>query len=134
SVAARAATAEAEPAEDPVARVREVHDLLDRLANFTLVPCACGVRIKLPPAYTRPSIACPRCGREHAVPQAQAQAQAPPQTEIPAPAAPLSYRRQSPGWESFRCACGRTLQLSPQFQAEWITCPACQRKIGIEGG
>ena len=53
-------------------RVRQVNDLLDRLADFLLVPCACGVQIKVPPELTRPVIRCPRCNRDNPLPHAEA--------------------------------------------------------------
>jgi len=68
SAAARAPSAAAESKQDVVVRARAVGDLVAGLANFLLIPCDCGVRIKVPPKFTRPSVSCPRCGREHAVP------------------------------------------------------------------
>jgi heat shock protein HtpX len=104
---------------------REVLDLLDREAGFALLPCACGVRMKLPPEYEGDSIACPRCGRERSLSRA-----APAKPE--APTEPMTYRRTTNGWESFRCECGRTLQLGPGFSAPMLRCPACERSIEIK--
>jgi len=42
------------------------------------------------------------------------------------------YRRKTQGWESFKCGCGQTLQLSPGFAAPSIECPQCGRRIDIE--
>jgi heat shock protein HtpX len=60
-VPARDALEEA-PATDAVLRwrgAREIHHALDSLAAIS---CACGIRLKLPPGFDRPSIVCPRCG------------------------------------------------------------------------
>lgn len=51
---------------------REALDVLARGAGYLLVPCECGVRMKLPPQYTADTITCARCGREHVLPRAAA--------------------------------------------------------------
>jgi hypothetical protein len=115
----------AEPAaEDPVQRARDVGQLLDRVINFVVIPCACGARLKLPPGFRRDSITCPRCGRQHAVPKVEAR---------PADQ-PVRYQRRGTGWESFQCACGHTVQLSPKFSAKQVSCPKCGRRIEIAAG
>ncbi len=125
SVPARAATPEPARKAEAVARVREVTDLLDRAAGMLLVACPCGVRLKVPAELDRHRITCPRCGREHDVPAAR------PRDD---PGGPLTYRRQSSdAWESFRCACGRTQQLSPAFRGDQMTCKGCGREIRIVG-
>jgi len=65
----RTPTAEPATKEQAVARARQVGELLDRVINYAIVPCACGVRLKVPPGSKRDTLACPRCGREHAVPR-----------------------------------------------------------------
>ena len=120
-VAIRAPSPEPAAKEDAVERARQVGQLLDRVINFVVIPCACGVRLKVPPGFRRNSIVCPRCGREHAVPKAEAQ---------PADQ-PLRYRRRSTGWESFQCRCGHTVQISPKFSAAQVKCPKCGRGIEV---
>lgn len=138
SLAARAANSEPEPAEDAVGRRRETANLLGRLGQYLDIPCACGLSIKVPPGYRAAAIACPRCGASHAIPKAQPNprpAPAAPET----PAAPASRkapamlyaRRQGGRWESFRCDCGQTIQLSPGLLATSVQCPKCKRKIEI---
>ena len=128
-----AATGAAEPAGglaqrlEAMDRVRQVSDLLDRLADFLLVSCACGVQIKVPPALRRPSIRCPRCQRDNPLPRAE------PAAEPAAATGPLRYRRSGKGWESFRCACERTIQLGPSLIASSVRCPGCSRTIALEG-
>ena len=71
SVAARAPVAEPEPASAALGRAREVGDLLDRLAQVILIPCACGIRIKVPPDFRKDAISCSRCSRDHAIPKSE---------------------------------------------------------------
>ena len=129
AVAVRAPTAEPATPQQAVERAAAVGVLLDRVGGFVVVPCACGARLKLPPAFSRDTIACPRCGRQHAVPQAE-----PAAAEAAAPVRPMRYERRGGGWESFRCACGHPVQLSPQFSATHVECPKCKVRIAVTGG
>jgi heat shock protein HtpX len=70
SVSLREETTTADHKQQAVAQGREALDVLDRMAGFRIVPCACGMRIKVPRAYPKPSIQCPRCGTTHSVPSA----------------------------------------------------------------
>ncbi|MBN1345201.1 MAG: M48 family metallopeptidase [Phycisphaerae bacterium] len=130
-----------------VERAREAGDLVDRMAQYLLIPCACGVRIKVPPKFKRNSLKCPRCGRDHDVPAAVAAmtaaaaigAAARPPIPATVPKArkaepPMRYRRKREGWESFRCQCGQTVQLSPSFSADATRCPKCNARIEIDHG
>jgi heat shock protein HtpX len=42
---------------------REANGILHRAAGLAVLTCTCGLTIKLPPGFTEPSVACPRCGR-----------------------------------------------------------------------
>ena len=129
----RAAAPEPAGREQAVARARAVGELLDKVLPFVVIPCPCGVRLKLPPDSKRASITCPRCGREHEVPQAAGgslAANAGPPGPSPA-AAPLEYHRKGTGWESFQCPCGGTVQLSPSFGAPEAVCPKCGQVIRV---
>jgi heat shock protein HtpX len=148
SIAARESAADPDARKDAVERGREVADFLDRMVSFLVVACPCGLRIKIPPELKRDHVACPRCGRDHPVPQAEA-AQAAAETAkrvastkaagaaaagaAVAAAAPLSFTRRGTGWESFKCACGNVLQISPAFRQDHMTCNKCRRKIAILG-
>ena len=112
-----------------VQRAREAVDLIDRLGSFLLMSCACGVRIKVPPGLKRDSLSCPRCGTVHQVPRAEPIAKAAGQRKTPA--TPMQYRRKQAGWESFKCSCGKAVQLSPSFCAPEIRCPGCKGTIKI---
>jgi heat shock protein HtpX len=101
-------------------RSEEVHGMLGRLDGLTSFRCPCGVGIKVPPEAAWKSVPCPRCGRENEVPRPRAGADAAPE-----------YRRLGSGWESFQCACGSGVQLSPAFSASRIDCPRCGRSTRI---
>ena len=103
-------------------RSREVGNLLGRLDGLTVLQCPCGVGIKVPPGASWPSIPCPRCSRDNPVPRAQ---------RASAPDQPLHFQRTGKGWESFQCACGATINLSPLFQAPTKQCGRCNRTIRI---
>jgi heat shock protein HtpX len=134
------------------AQARDVMDLMRAVNGYAFLLCACGLKIKVPPDFTEPSIACPRCERKNEIPHARvsdaaqaaavvgamvgALAGAREHEEIPAarPApgakgeeAPLEYARRGTGWESFTCTCGQLLQLSPAFTGSQMACRNCGR-------
>ncbi|RJP34173.1 MAG: peptidase M28 [Candidatus Omnitrophota bacterium] len=129
SVKAREAGVERDKKSESITRLQEVNDLLTRFGEFLFIPCACGVRIKVPSAFKRNSIACPRCGTTHSIPSAGDSANSnTPKTEE---RKPFRYVRKENGWESFKCSCGKVIQLSPRFSAPSIDCPQCRRTIEI---
>jgi heat shock protein HtpX len=145
--------------KEAVERVREVTDMLDRMAEMVFIGCACGVRIKTPPEYKKETIDCPRCGRSHTIPHAEVQEMmavgeiirssgalghdkdsegssildlgATTQSETKPSLPPLRYRRTGAGWESFKCSCDKTIQLSPGFRGSAMLCSKCKRQIEI---
>jgi len=125
TLAAREASPEADRKQAAIKRANEVGDLVDRLVEFLMLSCACGVQIKVPPGFAKPTVPCPRCGRDNAVPKATESAP----TE--SAATPLVYERKSREWESFQCACGKTHQLSPSFAAKTLGCSSCGATIEI---
>ena len=71
----RAPTAQPTPTQTPPERLRRAHGALDmvrRLGGFLFIACACGARLKVPPAYSRPQVRCPRCGTLHDMADAKA--------------------------------------------------------------
>jgi heat shock protein HtpX len=126
-VEARPPDARPDPREEKVARAKQAADLVGRLAQMVAFSCACGVSIRLPAGLKRDTIACPRCGAENRVPTAEAPASAP----AAGGAIPLRFQRQGTGWQSFRCACGRSVHLSPSFAGTHATCEGCRRQIEI---
>jgi heat shock protein HtpX len=130
--------------------IREAADLMRAVNHYAFLICACGLKIKVPPDLKDPEITCPRCGRKHRVPQAELAAVAAAAGALSAgksvgegvadgAAAGMSqrheqlvYQRKAKGWESFRCACGRVLQISPAFAGSHLTCRNCGRKTLIQ--
>ena len=51
--------------DDATARTRQVLHVLDVLARMLVISCVCGMTIKLPSNWNRPTARCPRCGRIH---------------------------------------------------------------------
>jgi heat shock protein HtpX len=150
--AVRAATALAGAArKDPREQARQVGDLLRGLNQFIFLPCACGLKLKLPPDYRRDTIECPRCHRELRVPVAELAAaqvagarisgdldgavnvgeatvrNAPP----PIPDNVQVVRRKPGEWMTFQCGCGRMQTISPAMIATRVKCPNCGRETQL---
>ena len=127
SVPARKASPDGDSKQETIERLQEVDGILGRLANLILIPCLCGVQIRVPQNLERDSFQCPRCGREHPMPRAQA-AEAAPSDRSPGT---LRYERRGEGWEAFKCTCGKAIQIGPAFDAPTLRCRGCRREIEI---
>ena len=142
------------------AEARDVMDLMRAVNGYAFLICACGLKIKVPPGFDQPAIACPRCNRENTVPRAQvsdvaeaaavigamvgslaagksggelpAATETAPKGDYGREAPPLEYRRRTDGWESFACSCGKHIQLSPAFSSHQVTCRNCGRIILVD--
>jgi heat shock protein HtpX len=44
---------------------RDTGDIMMAVNDYRFIDCHCGLRIKVPPGYSRKSISCPRCGAVH---------------------------------------------------------------------
>ena len=104
--------------------VRYAGDLVRKAAGFAFIPCACGVRVKLPPGFRGPTVECPRCQNALSVPGTFAESG-------PASDGEISVRLQGDGWRTFRCECGTPKTVSPSFSATSTACSACGRTIRI---
>jgi heat shock protein HtpX len=128
--------------------MREVGDLMRAVNKYAFLTCACGLKMKVPPDYKKPALTCPRCGRENEIPLAEmaaigtaidsatggAGSAAAGGSSAPTTRPPLQvYNRKGKGWESFRCQCGRVIQISPSLQASSVHCKACGGEIEIRG-
>ena len=56
---------------DATRQWRTVQDLLHKVNQYSIIACACGLNIKLPPAFDQKTVRCPRCGATHEVPLAE---------------------------------------------------------------
>ncbi len=131
-------------AEEPPARpvMRETGDLMRAVNNYAFLICPCGLRIKIPPDFKRPEVSCPRCGRENAVPvaglaavgalaEAMSKGDKARGPEKGARPEPQIYNRKGHAWESFRCNCGRLIQISPSLEVPSVRCKGCGSTIEI---
>lgn len=66
---ARSGSAKSERTSDPGERQRrrEAGDLVRRMNDFRFIQCDCGLKMKIPPEYTKPLVKCPRCKKTHAL-------------------------------------------------------------------
>ena len=130
--------------EGPIQTRRDTHDVVRRYHGYMRLHCNCGLDISVPEGYEQDTIRCFRCGSVLTIPAAAPAPPAPPKAAaippvIPGIAPPVLsgagalqfHRTDRNSWESFRCACGRTIQLSPSFDAPHITCTACGRTIAV---
>ena len=90
----------------------------------------------MPEGYERDTINCIRCGSVLPLPTAQEVGAAAKATRDREGVhdtgdSGLQYVRQGRGWESIRCPCGRTVQISPAFRAPQIRCQNCGRLIEV---
>ena len=118
--------------EGPIQTRQDTHDLSHRSSGYLRLHCNCGLEISVPEGYEQDTIRCIRCGSVLPIPTAESTTLAPTATPVPVPPpVPLQYQRTATGWESFRCACGHTIQLSPAFAAPHVRCTACGRTITV---
>ena len=99
------------------------------------------MNIKLPPDSKHDRIMCPRCMLWHTVPavvpaktEAGASAPEPPAAELPAISggdAGWKYERREEGREAFRCVCGQTIQIGPDYPLDYTVCVKCERRISL---
>ncbi len=132
----------AEPEKGDLEKAREVVDILHRLNGMLFLSCVCGLQTKVPEGYEQDEIRCPRCGRVVPLPVAAAAAagaalaaesmEEEPRRPEPRKREPLTVEHTPGRWQSVRCACGRTVQLSPSLSADHVTCRSCGRAIRLE--
>lgn len=102
------------------------------VGGYVPVVCGCGLETRVPSSYAQPTLRCIRCGALLSVPAATPPAQAPVEgIAAPPEPAPLQFQRQAAGWESFRCTCGRVMQLGPGFQGTHVCCAKCGSQIEV---
>lgn len=60
---ARAASAAG--GDTPVERHRATNNALWSASGYEFIDCACGVKLKVPPRFSKNTVTCPNCGRNH---------------------------------------------------------------------
>jgi heat shock protein HtpX len=68
-VAIREATAKAEKQQKMEKQIHQVGDLMRKVNGFIFLTCLCGLNLKIPPNFNRPTVNCPRCNRTLTIPQ-----------------------------------------------------------------
>jgi len=132
----------AEPEKDDLAKAREAVDILHRLNGLLFLSCVCGLKTKVPSSFKGKEVHCPRCGRTVPIPAAVLAGAAAALDDVSTVVQqageaqrPEPVVQHNPGqWGSFRCSCGKTIQLSPSFRATQITCDACGRVTRVSQG
>jgi heat shock protein HtpX len=97
---------------------RAAGDLMRAVNGFTFLTSSCGLKLKLPPEYSRPTINCPKCNETLSV-SSQNPSSSPAVSQTP------------PGWRTLVCACGHPITLSPAFTSPYAICKSCSSKISI---
>lgn len=121
----------ADKKKEAVERLQQVNDLFMHFEDFIFIPCACGVRIRIPEGFKHDAIPCPRCGNMHPIPAAGSE-HSKDTKESQNESKPFVYHRKTDGWETFKCPCGKVIQLSPKFSDSHIECSQCKRNIKVK--
>lgn len=139
-VPVRQAHSEAAAEKRSRAQLRQATDAIRNANKYMFLACACGLQMKLPPNFKHDHVKCPRCSRDVAVPVAQMAAIAQvtdalaEQTKAgahPSQKEQLEIVRDGKGWTTFRCPCGGTVNVSPNFAGTHAVCGKCGRKIAV---
>ena len=148
----RKASPVAEKPEGVKNEKRELGDIMRAVNKYVFMACiGCGLKMKIPPDFKKEKFDCPRCGTTNRVPLAQMAAagvileglreaqknskrsnENEPETQSHSNAGEQVYHRQGSEWQSFKCECGETVQLSPYFSGDRVICPFCGRVIRVE--
>ncbi len=59
----RQALAQESKQEKTQKQIRQIGDIMRKVNGFVFLTCACGLKLKIPPAFKANTVACPRCGR-----------------------------------------------------------------------
>jgi heat shock protein HtpX len=57
----------AQPAESAKNQARNIGDIMQQVAGFSILNCSCGLKMKIPPNFKASQVKCPRCGLLHNV-------------------------------------------------------------------
>jgi heat shock protein HtpX len=70
-VAIRDSSAKAAKQEKIEKQIHQVGDIMRKVNGFIFLTCLCGLNLKIPPNFNRPTVSCPRCHRTLQIPQDQ---------------------------------------------------------------
>jgi heat shock protein HtpX len=46
---------------------REIGNIMMKVNDYSFINCECGLKIKIPPGFSKSEVSCPRCGRVHQI-------------------------------------------------------------------
>ncbi len=120
-------------------------DIIRAMNDFVFISCPCGMKMKVPPEFTRGNIHCPRCNRDHLVKDSDLEAlgavlvassafsgqDQPVVVPHPSTSSVRQEVKRIPGsWQSIPCSsCGRNVQVSSAFSLNKIQCSKCGHEI-----
>ena len=55
-------TGSTQPAESAKNQARNIGNIMQQVAGFSILTCACGLKMKIPPNFKASQVKCPRCG------------------------------------------------------------------------
>ncbi|MGD0784969.1 MAG: M48 family metallopeptidase [Sedimentisphaerales bacterium] len=56
-------TGSSQPAESVKNQARNIGNIMQQVAGFSILNCSCGLKMKIPPNFKAPQVKCPRCGK-----------------------------------------------------------------------
>jgi heat shock protein HtpX len=56
-------TGSTQPAESVKNQARNIGNIMQQVAGFSVLNCSCGLKMKIPPNFTASQVKCPRCGQ-----------------------------------------------------------------------
>lgn len=60
-------TGSTQPAESVKNQYRNIGNIMQQVAGFSILNCACGLKMKIPPNFKASQVKCPRCGTVHPI-------------------------------------------------------------------
>ena len=70
-VALRDAQEKAVKQERKENQARQIGDIMRKVNQFAFIPCACGLTMKIPPNFKGKNVTCPRCHKNHDIPNSK---------------------------------------------------------------
>jgi len=117
--------------KDPAPRDQDLADvLISNIGSATAIKCRCGLEINIPPDFKEEKIFCQMCGESYNIPSQLTRAtEAILRGDAFHESKPHASGKIGRGWGSLRCTCGNVTQLSPGFEASYVKCFSCGRKM-----
>ena len=60
-------TGSAQTAESVKNQYRNIGNIMQQVAGFSILNCSCGLKMKIPPNFKASQVKCPRCGTVHPI-------------------------------------------------------------------